>query len=71
MSGSWTFREADQHRCALPIYDKAKKYDRWKCFQCDKEWIVTKVNFDQKDGDWLSFEEYEGWKAGPFPIGTK
>lgn len=67
----WTYKEADQHRCPLPTYDKAKKFDRWQCDDCGKEWIVTKVNFDQKDGDWLSFQEYESWKSGPFPPGTK
>ena len=71
MSGHWTYREADQHKCRLPIYDRAKKYDRWVCDECEAEYIVTGINHDQKDGDWLSFQEYESWKSGPFPPGTK
>lgn len=69
----WIYRQADQHKCKLPTYAYAKKFDIWQCDDpaCQKEWIVTKINFDQRDGDWLSFQEYESWKSGPFAPGTK
>lgn len=67
----WTHKEEEQHKCKLPIYERAKKYDRWKCDECGTEYIVTKVHYDQRDGYYLSFQEYESWKSGPFPPGTK
>lgn len=77
MTGHWTHRDVDVHRCALPTMARqsdgtyAKRLDRWKCDDCNKEYIVTKVNSDQREGDYLSWEEFESWKSGPFPPGSK
>lgn len=72
MSGYWTYREADIHKCTKPPYDdKVRKLDRWKCDQCKTEWIVSRIVFDQKDGNWLVWDNYETWKSVPFPPGTK
>lgn len=73
MSGHWIHRDADQHRCAKPTYEKGgKRGDIWKCDECGLEWIVTSVDYDQRDNcRWFVWQEREKWQAGPFPIGTK
>lgn len=56
--GKWEFRQVEQHKCDKPTYntDRAHVGDIWKC-DCGIRWRVTKVNFDQRDGDWLSWEK--------------
>lgn len=82
--GQWISREADKHKCDYPRYAlpaDTQKYDIWEC-ECGKQWIVT--NITKHDGEANSpdpreritvyrgtFQEYESWKSGPFPPGTK
>lgn len=58
----WIFREKNIHKCALPVYDArgAKVGDIWQCDEptCKRKWRVKKINYDQRDGDYLSFERY-------------
>lgn len=71
--GYWTHRDKDIHRCNKPAYESGvSRHDRWKCGECGKEWIIDKIDGDQRDGStWIVWKEYESWKSGPFAPGTK
>lgn len=73
MTGHWIYRDKDVHRCSKPAWEPGgRKGDVWKCDECGKEWVVTRVDYDQRDNtSWFTWAEYESWKSGPFPPGTK
>jgi len=57
----WLFRNEDIHKCEPPAYDTkgTKVGDIWECDEptCKKKWVVSKINYDQRDGDWLDFRK--------------
>jgi hypothetical protein len=69
--GRWVYRDSDVHRCRKPGYSNGVKTgDRWECGTCHKVWRV-KVNDDQRDGPWITWDDYESWKSGLFVPGTR
>lgn len=69
--GKWIYQRQLDHVCKPPTMTPGACYgDIWQC-DCKKTWKVTKVNFDQRDGDWLSFVEYCGEIPKQKIIGTK
>lgn len=75
--GRWVYRDVDVHRCDKPPYDRTvNRLDRWQCNVCNKVWIVTGINHHSgpcpgESYSTLVWAEYESWKSGPFPPGTK
>jgi len=82
--GNWIKREADKHKCDYPRHAlprDAQRFDLWEC-ECGKQWVLTNIEIHPGDDHSPDpreritvytgkFEEYEGWKSGPFPPGTK
>jgi len=71
--GTWVHQDSAIHRCIKPEYARGvSRNDRWQCNECNAVWIVEKIDGDQRDGStWIVWKEYESWKSGPFPPGTK
>jgi hypothetical protein len=59
-SGEWIFvQKKDVHKCVFPPVYNTKEVttgDLWVCSECGAEYRA-KVNFDQRDGNWISFEK--------------
>ena len=65
MTGRWVYRDAEQHRCALPSYNiTVKPGDIWECGQCGKQWKVDKIDGDQRSGEtWIVWKPVD--RLGP------
>ena len=58
---SWIKREAEVHKCNLPVHyagDKVATGDIWECPECGKQHEVT-VHTDQREpGAWFTWKLY-------------
>lgn len=74
-TGRWVYRESDVHNCNKPPYDQSVQVgDRWQCNICNKVWRVKGFDSGFQTDPYptqIIWVDYEAWKSGPFPPGTK
>lgn len=72
VTGEWTHKQSLIHSCEKPSYDSSvRRGDRWRCAECKTEWIVNKIDGDQRDGStWIVWKKYTQ-EHGIYAPGTK
>lgn len=77
-AGKWIKSEATTHRCNKPHLKSdapmASIGDLWECNTCQTVYRVTGFDSGMQWDPFptvIKWAEYESWKSGPFPPGTK